>query len=108
MSRSRRWGSGLDRACDLLDLDDHELGRLERREADDDVHAPKVDVVLRSGLLVALHEVRLARRAALERALREQRVHERAEIEAYLRPQGLVVGLEHRPLRAAVQALLEE
>ena len=57
---------------------------------------------------VALHEVGLARRRALERALAEQVVHERADVEPDLRPQRLVVGLEHHPLRAAVEALLDE
>ena len=44
--------SGL--AGDLLDLDDDELGRLERREADQDVDDAEVDVVLRGRLPVAL------------------------------------------------------
>ena len=48
------------------------------------------------------------RRLALERALAEQVVHERADVEPDLRPQRLVVGLEHDPLGAAVEALLEE
>ena len=39
---------------------------------------------------------------------RKRRVHERADVEPDLRPQRLVVRLEHDPLRAAVQALLEE
>ena len=73
-----------------------------------DVDDAEVDVVLRRGLLVALDEVRLARRGALERALPEQVVHERADVEADLRPQRLVVGLEHHPLRAPVEALLDE
>ena len=45
---------------------------------------------------------------ALERALAEQVLHEGADVEPDLRPQRLVVGLEHHPLRAAVEALLEE
>ena len=57
---------------------------------------------------VALDEVGLARRGALEGALAEQVLHERADVEPDLRPQRLVVRLEDDPLRAAVQALLEE
>ena len=45
---------------------------------------------------------------ALERALAEQVLHEGADVQPDLRPQRLVVRLEHHPLRAAVQALLEE
>ena len=95
-------------AGDLLQPDDDELGRLQRREADHDVDDAEVDVVLRRRLGVALDEVRLARRRALERALPEQVVHERADVEPDLRPQRLVVRLEDDPLRAAEQRLLEE
>src|SRR5262249_14978348 len=108
-SRGRwlRGCSGLDLAGELLDLDDHELGRLERRETDQDVHDAAIDVVLRRRLLVALHQVRLARRRALERALTEERLHERADVEPDLRPERLVVGFEHDPLRAAEETLLD-
>src|ERR1044071_6746673 len=41
---------GLNLAGDLLDLDDHELGGLERREADDDVDDAEIAVVLGRGL----------------------------------------------------------
>src|SRR5262245_53931539 len=97
----------LNLASHLLELDDHELGRLERREADDDVHDTQVDIVLRRRLLIALDEVRLGRRLALEGALAEQVVHERADVQADLRPQRFVVRLEHHPLQAAIQALFE-
>src|SRR5262252_3669541 len=93
---------------DLLDLDDDELRRLERSEADQNVDDPVVDVGLRRGLAAALDEVRILRRRALERALLEQRLHERADVQADLRPQRLVVRLEYHPLRAAEQALLDE
>src|SRR5689334_11448294 len=56
--------SHFDLAGDLLQLDHDELGRLERRETDDDVDDAEVDVVLRRAFGVALDEVRLARRAA--------------------------------------------
>src|SRR5206468_7098342 len=58
------WATGVllpalrhDLSSDLLDLDDHELRGLQRREAHDHVHDAEIDVVLRRGLLVALHEV---------------------------------------------------
>ena len=89
-------------------LDDDELGRLQRREADDDVDNAQVDIVLRGGFLVALDEVGILRRLALERALAEKPVHERADVQANLRPQRLVVRLEDHPLRAAIEALLDE
>src|SRR5215216_6285528 len=99
--------SRLDLAGDLLDPQDDELHRLERREPDEDVHDAAVDVVLRGRLLVALDEVRLACARALERALPEQGLHEGADVEPDLRPERLVVRLEHDPLRPAVQALLD-
>src|SRR5689334_18836831 len=46
--------SGLQLARQLLDADDHELGRLERREGHEDVHTTEIDVGLRGRLLVAL------------------------------------------------------
>ena len=68
----------------------------------------QVDVVLGRRLAVALDEVGVARRRPLERALAEQVLHEGADVQPDLRPERLVVRLEHDPLGAAVQALLEE
>ena len=85
-----------------------EFGRLERREADDDVDDAEIDVVLRRRFLVAFDEVGFARRLALERALAEQVVHERADVEPDLRPERFVVRLEHNPLRAAIETFLDE
>src|SRR6185312_127657 len=100
--------SGSDLSRHLLQRDDDELGRFQRREADRDVDDAAVDVVLRGGGAVALDEERVARRLALECALDEQAVHEGTDVEADLRPQRLVVGLEHHPLGAAEYALLDE
>ena len=69
---------------------------------------PRLRSFWRGGLAVALDEVGVARRLPLEGALPEQVVHEGADVEADLRPERLVVGLEHHPLQAAVQALLDE
>ena len=93
---------------DLLDLDDDELGRVERRKAHQDVHDALVDAGLRIVLRVALDEVGLLRRGSLECALQEQSLHEGADVEPDLAPERLVVGLEDHPLRAVVQAGLEE
>ncbi len=92
----------------MLQPDDHELRGLQRREADDDVHDPEVDVVLRRRLAVARHEIRLARRLALERPLTKEVVHEGAHVHPDLRPQRLVVGLEDHPCQPAGEALLDE
>src|SRR5262249_36617333 len=51
----------LDLTGHLLDLDDHKLGGLERREPDDDVDDAPIDIVLRRGLFIAFHEVGLTR-----------------------------------------------
>src|SRR5215212_8382362 len=92
----------------LLDLDDDELGGLERSEADEDVDDAEVDVILGRGLSVALDEVSLSRRAPLKGALAEEVLHEGADVQPYLSPQRLVVRLEDHPLQVAIQGLLEE
>jgi len=56
----------------LLQLDDHEFSRLQRRKADDDVDHAEIDVVLSGGLFVALHEVSVLRRLPLKRSLAKQ------------------------------------
>src|SRR5215213_5406817 len=100
--------STLEIAGDLLNLDDDELGGLERSEADLDVDDAEVAVVLRRRLAVALDVESLVRRAALERPLAEEVHHEGVEVEPDLGPQRLVVRLEDDPLRAAEQRLFEE
>src|SRR4051794_18702041 len=80
-------GSGL---IDLLAKPEHnELGRLERREPDQDVDHPVVDVLLGGGGAVTFDEERLVRRAALECAGPELGQHERANVEAQLGPERL-------------------
>src|SRR5262249_24763864 len=78
---------GLNLAGHLLQANHHKLGGLERREADDDVDDPAVDIALRGCLAVALDEVGIAGCAPLERALPKQIVHECAEVQANLRPE---------------------
>src|SRR6476646_3843321 len=94
---------GLELPGDLLDLDDDELGRLERSEADDDVHDPAVDVRLGRRLLVTFHEVGVPRGGPLERPLAEEAVHEDADVQADLGPERLVIRLEDDPLEALEQ-----
>src|SRR3954470_22161617 len=91
----------------LLDLDHHELGRADGRDADEHVDDAVRHVLVRRGLAVALDEVRLARGAALEGALAEERVQVRGRGQPDLLPQALVVGLEHDPLQATLEALLD-
>ena len=92
----------------LLDLDHDELRRIQRREADQDIHDSQVDAGLRVVFRVALHEVGLLRRGALERSLQEQALHESADVEPDLAPQAFVVRLEDHPLRAVVQTGFEK
>ena len=72
---------------DLLEFQDHELCGLERRETDEDVHDPAIDVVLRRRGGVTFDDGSVARRGSLKRALAEKVVHERADIEPDLRPE---------------------
>ena len=59
-------------------------------------------------LAIALNKVGLLRRGTLEGSLQEQPLHEGADVEANLAPQPLVIGFEDDPLRAVIQARLEE
>ncbi len=90
-----------------MDLDNDELGRLERSETDQDVHHTHIAIGLGGGVPVAFDEISLAGRSALECALPEQVAQERTNIEADLRPQRLIIRFEDNPLGAAVQALLD-
>src|SRR6266581_2765239 len=75
-----------DLSCDLLDLDHHEFRWLQRGKSHDDVHNSKIDIVLRSGLLVALDKIGVLRSLTLECALPKEVVHKGADIEPNLRP----------------------
>src|SRR5262249_3855075 len=48
---------GFDLPNQLLNLDNHELRRLQRCKTHQDIHDSVVDVVLSRGLTVALHEI---------------------------------------------------
>src|SRR5262245_33793777 len=90
-----------DLPCELLDLDDDELRRLQGCKADDDVHDAKVDVVLCGRFFIALHKVRVFRRLPLKGSLYKQVVHEGTDVQPDLSPQRFDVRFKHHPLRSA-------
>src|SRR5689334_13736358 len=84
----------------LAEAEHHELGRLHRRDADLADDLAGLDHVGRVGLRVALDEERLLRGGPEERAVTPRAHEEVRRRDPQLHPQPLVVGLEHRPLRA--------
>src|SRR3954452_7177808 len=95
-------------ADDLLDLDDDELGGLERREADNHTHDARVDIALgHRRAEPALHVIGLGRLAALERAGPEQAVHEIADRRPEARPEAMVVRFEDDGLESEIEALAD-
>src|SRR5687767_5679323 len=103
---SSRWPL-LPLASDLLKFEDDELGGLQWREADLDVYAAVVDVILSRAPGIALDVKALGGRAAVERTVAPQVHHEHLHIASNPGPQTLVVGLEDRPLRAAIERFLD-
>src|SRR6185295_2016874 len=99
--------SGLGVGRPLADAEDHELGRLHRRHADEADQAPVVVVVLGHRRAVAADEERLLGLVAQQRAVAPQGEQEVLDGAADVVPQAAVVGLEHRPLGAAVDRVLE-
>src|SRR5437660_1613316 len=95
-------------ASPLADSDDHELGRLHRRHADDEDQPAVVDVVLCHRGPVALDEEGLLGGPAHERPVAPNRGEEHGDALPDTRPRQLVVGLEDDPLRAAVEGCLQE
>src|SRR6185503_10918264 len=57
LSHKRSPSLGFNLPGHLLELDNHEFGWFERREANDDVDDAQVNVVLGSGFLVTFHEI---------------------------------------------------
>src|SRR5690625_4950697 len=95
--RQGKSGRGL---LGLADPEDHELGRLDRRQADLDDELARRDAVGGVGRLVALDVVGLVGRGPEQGAGLPQAVQVAAEGAGDAFPQGDVVGLEHRPLGA--------
>src|SRR4051812_41038698 len=101
--------ASLDRAVSgpLTDAEDDELGGPQRRDANLADQPTVIEIVLVHRRAIAAHEERLLGLVAEEGAhlpLVEEEVLDRA---ADVRPQALAVGLEHRPLRALVDGVLE-
>src|SRR6266849_5117517 len=88
----------LDLTSHLLDLNNNELCRFQRSEANDDIDNTQVDVVLSRGLIARL---------ALECSLPEEILHECSHIQADLRPERLSVRLEDDPLQTLIEALFD-
>src|SRR5881227_45414 len=108
MCLSPLWWSALGVRRPLADAEDHELRGPQRRDADQADEPPVVEVVLGHRRAVAADEVRLLRLISQQRAvlpLVEQEVVDGAPDGG---PETLTVRLEHGPLRAAVDRVLEE
>src|SRR5262245_47371067 len=93
-------------ALELSELEDDELGRLHRGDADLAGDLPEVDGLGRVGLVVALDEEGLGRGRAEEGALAPLHDQERGDGAAHLGPQVPVVGLEHHPVGVVEDRLL--
>src|SRR5229473_2491047 len=98
-------GGSLIGLVDLLAKPQHdELGRLERCEADQNIDDAVVDISLCGSAAVTLDEERVVGLTALESTGSELRQHEGSDVEPETGPQWLVVGFEHGPLDAVVDA----
>src|SRR5688500_11923904 len=90
----------------LADPEDHELGRLHRREADLDDQLARVDDLGRVGLGVALDVERLLRSRPHQGARAPQERQERGDRPLHALPEAMVVGLEDDPLGRALDRRL--
>ncbi len=70
----------------MADLNDHELSRLERGEAHEDINNPLVNAVPSGRLSIALNEIGFPVFISLEGPLAEEIMHECPDFEADLRP----------------------
>src|SRR5579859_5447773 len=95
-------------AAPLTDLDDDELGGLDRVDAD--LHIQASGIAGFHGVVgrVACHIERGIRSLAEEHSRSPLQREERPNVAPDFAPQALIVWLEYRPLRATVQRLLEE
>src|SRR6266496_1104668 len=94
-------------AGELGQAEHHELGRLDRRHADLADDLARVDALGRVGLLVALHVEGLGGGEPEQGALAPLVDQEGGDGAADLGPQGVVVRLEHHPLGAVQDRLLQ-
>src|SRR5271167_376586 len=89
VAKQTNFGAGSSRrqlSGNLLNLDDHELGGVERRKADEDGDDALVDARLRIVFRVALHKVGQLRCCSRECPLLEEPLHEGADVEPQLAP----------------------
>src|SRR5216684_33209 len=91
----------------LADAEDDELGRLHGSDADLADHLPRVDDFGRVGLGIALDEERFLRGLAHQRAGVVDAEEEGRDVARHSLPERLVVRLEHHPLRADLDRLLD-
>src|SRR5262252_3360255 len=93
--------------CPLPDAEDHELGRLDRGDADQADQPAVVEIVLRHGAAVAQNEVGFIGGRAHERAVTPLHLEKVLDGAGDVAPQRLVVGLEDDPLRSLVDGVLK-
>src|SRR5437762_9188463 len=91
----------------LADAEDDEFRRLHRSDADLANHLSRVDDFRRVSLRVALHVERLFRRLAHQRSGVVDAEQEGADVAGDALPERLVVRLEHHPLGADLDRLLD-
>src|SRR5436190_19535137 len=92
---------------ELTDLENNKLGGFEWSETDSDINDALIDVILSSSGRVTSHEKSLLWFHSLKRGLAPKRTKKVIEARPQRRPQRLIIRLEHRPLRAAIQTLLK-
>src|SRR5581483_2816284 len=91
----------------LAEAEDHELRGLDRRDADEADQSTAVDVTLGHRRPVAADEERLLRRGAGETTVAPETLQEVRDATDDPRPGRLDVVLEHDPLGAPLDRLLE-
>src|SRR5215475_11207666 len=94
-------------AGELREPEHHELGRFDRRDSDLASDLSRVDALGRVGLAVAPDVVRLVRSEPKQRALAPLGHEERRDRASDARPERVVIRLEHHPLGAVEDRLLE-
>src|SRR5215472_15261281 len=91
----------------LPDAENHELGRLDGRHADQADQPAIVEIVLRHRAAVAEDEVRLVGSLAEQRSVAPLNLEEVLDGPGDVAPQRLVVGLEYDPLSRFIDGVLE-
>src|SRR5262249_3746577 len=89
----------------LLQVQDHELSRLQRCKSDDDVYYAQISIVVRRRLFVALDEIGILAGLSLKGALPEEIVQEGSHVESDLCIPRLIVWFEDPPLQTSIETL---